>query len=819
MRRVITFGTFDLLHKGHLRILKRGKELGDYLVVGVSTDRLNAEKGKRSFFPQDQRLECVAALKYVDEVFLEDSLELKNSYIKEHKADLLVMGDDWDGKFDWVDCEVQYLSRTPNVSSSESKLGIAELLKCKKVVFGDTYIKKHYDCALSIINELTASNIAPILTVGKKIPSGIDCDCIVYFNKPVHEPSEEYADKPRVLIDHGASNLKWFLASQARYDFFDIIITAGPDHSQSLMSFFAEESSSHSKVRSAGFIKSSALFAQPRLSRVELAEKCNLDPTLPIVLFAPTWHISNNKDMAQAILEVSSIANHVASLHPETAHLDTSMLNLVENTDGMTTELLKHADCVVSDTSSTIFEAAALGKPVVQIGLREYSDNNAILFDFPYVAGTSELFCGGIFTRPGDVKVAVQIALSKGGLADDAMKVMHARLLEGTRIRSDSGHDIVEEISRACDLSRAAHWVGSDVAGRSRNLERVHQNLRFAKNRLIAHGGGDFGSHHASNSVESIEAALASVDVVELDFVLGADGIIVAHDTFEKRYGLDRPFAEVTCDEFLSSRYGGELTSIPFKTAIARCTSNGKALVCDIKDTRASYKHVVDSIHRVASELGVLGRVVLQCYSLEDFQYATQLGFERTLLAVWKYFYKDPVGAETFEFLRRCFEVNPHSIVGVSFPYINRHMEVPSYQSPQFSRFFGFWRRLYIHGAPTEAYPDILRRNLGLFADRYSMEYQFRDRPENFEWQEYLFLNPRLVDAGCDNEISATVHYLKYGKGEGRLARYITPSEFRYAEYLDVNPGLRKGGIGGVNSARAHWTLYGASEERKYRRS
>src|SRR5438045_5350631 len=100
--RVITFGTFDLLHEGHLRLLQRARALGDHLIVGVSTDRLNAEKGKRSFFSQDQRVQCVAALKYVDEVFLEDSLELKDEHIKQHAADLLVMGDDWEGKLDWV---------------------------------------------------------------------------------------------------------------------------------------------------------------------------------------------------------------------------------------------------------------------------------------------------------------------------------------------------------------------------------------------------------------------------------------------------------------------------------------------------------------------------------------------------------------------------------------------------------------------------------------------------------------------------------------------------------------------------------------------
>ncbi|GAA5033804.1 adenylyltransferase/cytidyltransferase family protein [Terrabacter aeriphilus] len=120
-RTVITFGTFDVFHVGHVRVLQRAAELGDRLVVGVSADALNvAKKGRPPVFNQDERLEIIAALKVVDEVFVEESLELKRDYIVEHGADVLVMGDDWAGKFDWVGdvCEVVYLPRTPSVSTT-----------------------------------------------------------------------------------------------------------------------------------------------------------------------------------------------------------------------------------------------------------------------------------------------------------------------------------------------------------------------------------------------------------------------------------------------------------------------------------------------------------------------------------------------------------------------------------------------------------------------------------------------------------------------------------------------------------------------------
>ena len=120
-RTVITFGTFDVLHVGHIRILKRAASLGDRLVVGVSADALNeAKKGRAPVFSQDERLEIIGSLKFVDEVFVEESLELKRDYIIEHRADVLAMGDDWKGRFDEFEdiCEVVYLTRTPAISTT-----------------------------------------------------------------------------------------------------------------------------------------------------------------------------------------------------------------------------------------------------------------------------------------------------------------------------------------------------------------------------------------------------------------------------------------------------------------------------------------------------------------------------------------------------------------------------------------------------------------------------------------------------------------------------------------------------------------------------
>lgn len=129
MVTVITFGTFDILHIGHIRILQRARALGDRLVVGVSTDALNrSKKGRAPVYPEEERLEIIKSLKYVDDVFLEHSLEQKAQYIKEHKADILVMGEDWSGRFDDMKalCRVEYLPRTIGISTTEL---IAEIQK------------------------------------------------------------------------------------------------------------------------------------------------------------------------------------------------------------------------------------------------------------------------------------------------------------------------------------------------------------------------------------------------------------------------------------------------------------------------------------------------------------------------------------------------------------------------------------------------------------------------------------------------------------------------------------------------------------------
>ena len=129
-KTVITYGTFDLFHIGHLRLLERAKTLageGGKLIVAVSSDRFNeVEKGKHCTVPDHDRMEIVAALRCVDQVILEENWEQKKTDIAKFGVDIFVMGDDWRGKFDFLkrQCEVVYLPRTPDVSSTEIKMNI-----------------------------------------------------------------------------------------------------------------------------------------------------------------------------------------------------------------------------------------------------------------------------------------------------------------------------------------------------------------------------------------------------------------------------------------------------------------------------------------------------------------------------------------------------------------------------------------------------------------------------------------------------------------------------------------------------------------------
>lgn len=124
MKRVITYGTFDLLHYGHINLLRRAKALGDYLIVALSTDEFNwREKQKKSYFSYDERKAMLEAIRYVDLVIPEENWGQKKTDVEKYHVDVFVIGDDWTGQFNFLrdQCEVVYLPRTPEISTTKIK--------------------------------------------------------------------------------------------------------------------------------------------------------------------------------------------------------------------------------------------------------------------------------------------------------------------------------------------------------------------------------------------------------------------------------------------------------------------------------------------------------------------------------------------------------------------------------------------------------------------------------------------------------------------------------------------------------------------------
>ncbi|WP_121616232.1 glycerol-3-phosphate cytidylyltransferase [Virgibacillus halodenitrificans] len=123
MKKVITYGTFDIIHTGHINLLRRAKEYGDYLIVALSSDAFNAMKGKKSYYTYEQRKAILEAVRYVDQVIPENTWEQKAEDVQKYNVDVFVMGDDWKGKFDFLAsyCEVVYLPRTIGISTTKIK--------------------------------------------------------------------------------------------------------------------------------------------------------------------------------------------------------------------------------------------------------------------------------------------------------------------------------------------------------------------------------------------------------------------------------------------------------------------------------------------------------------------------------------------------------------------------------------------------------------------------------------------------------------------------------------------------------------------------
>lgn len=762
MKRVITFGTFDMLHEGHLNILRRAKEFGDYLIVGVSSDELNEQKNKRCIMPLEQRLSIVRNLSLVDEVFVEESLERKNEYITNNCAHLLVMGDDWAGKFDWVDCETIYLSRTQGISTTEIKLGLLESVPQYRILFADYHILKHAHCADHYIEYLDDLNIFSSNVVRKKgnYPNE-RFDGIVVFNKADQELRNRYPETPIFLFDHGASNLKWFLGDWERYRSCDYFLTAGPDHAASMQSYFGEDEA----ILATAYIKSDVLFYPPTVSREELCKRYGLDPGKRIILYAPTWLLEETNDIATILNTLATVENSVVCQHVEKRKLEARPgLRVADNTGHAIADLIKHSEVVISDTSSVLYEAAALKKKVIQVLCDTYSNNPARGYDYPVTEGTGRLFVCGLPVRPQNIEWALRNIDEYEG----ALQYAQARILRGSRIMGNARRLITEKLISCIEGFKKEKPRKNDTTP---TRGQFLKNLVLSQNgRVIVHAGGVINGDKYTNSKEALEASCRRASLIELDVVECRDGLIVAHDGLESEYGFKSGFKDITVDEFERAAFRSRYTTMSVERAFRVVRDHDVNLVLDLKAHGKTYKNSIAEIGALAQEEGVIEKIVPQVYSYEDFETAREWSFYGCIVSLWKRFDRNPFSDTAIEELERIFAADPYYPIGIALRYQNTITGEINTEVPDVYKLKSFGVRVYVHAQPPTREEELLRSNFGVFAHDVDVDHD-RKFPSDFEWREYVRANQDLAKKGVTTEEQAKLHWLNHGRFERRRYR------------------------------------------------
>ncbi|MDH5634037.1 MAG: CDP-glycerol glycerophosphotransferase family protein [Gammaproteobacteria bacterium] len=622
-------------------------------------------------------------------------------------------------------------------------------------------------------------------------------DAIVVFNKADERLRHTYRETPIILIDHGASNLKWFLGSFERYLSCDYFLTAGPHHKESMESFFGPDNN----IKASAFIKSNLLFSSPSMTRKSFCARYNLDENKNIVLFAPTWFTEFNDDTRLVLDEIEKCDNHIVCQHVEKAQLDgETKLNIVSNDNNIIVEIMKHADIVISDTSSILYEAAALGKHIIQVLLKSYPDNPSKDYEYPVSAGSARFFVCGLPARPSQIGWAIKNVSNYS----DALSYSQKKILKGTVIARDSYRRITEQLITCINEFGSTSQKNRNEHDRSKYQKNL---MRVGAANVIAHAGGIVDGDGYTNSKESIIKSCRSNALIELDIVSCSDGLVVAHDETEEKYGLSQKFSDVTTDTFLQSRFNGKYTPMSFRQLCAFICDKDVYIVLDIKDVGDKYCKGVDDIHAVAAEYNVQGRLIPQVYCYEDFEHVIKYDFYGSMVSLWKYFDKDPFSAKSLENLERIFDADPYHPIGISLRYKNCVTGNVNTKNSDIYKLLSFGVKIFIHGQDRLIEEELLRNNFGLFSHHSLCE--TRDLiPSDFKWKEYLYLNRDLIKAGITEEHDVKLHWLNHGHKENRKYRFDIPNDFDWKMYLRINSCLQQSGLSEEYELKAHWTKF-----------
>ncbi len=515
--KVITFGTFDCFHIGHVNILKRAKELGDYLIVGVSSDELSSSKGKSLVSSLDQRMEIVKNMKCVDEVFVEERLEDKDLYIKQYKADALVMGDDWKDKFDWVSVPCVYLPRTESVSTTPLKLNIMKKSHIVNVGVINPHGKhaRYFDI-LAEYGPKYGMNFA-------KANKHRKFDLLVCFNRDDALRQNARNDTISVCMDHGCGIIKTFVGDARRYNEIDYFLTAGPDHTYAMKSYFGDDE----RIITAGYLGSSTLFSPPITDINNLRRMFNFNDD-EIILYAPTYVVSDIFDHVNVVIKTlkNSGLNYIVSLHP--GHNKTLLYETNFNTTQLDTfELIKLSDIVISDISSVLVEAASIGKKVIQTILKRYIDvPSSYDYDFPIIAGNRAMFLCGL---PCKVENLLSCIYKAKQTTVSYFNRLYERPLRGTIINTC----VIENIMLKLHEIAAFGTVKQRRDVRA-NMTKRNPTLR----KTIVCSGGTINNDIGTNTHESVVSTLRAHGcqrenncsergcIIELDLKLLQDGTL-----------------------------------------------------------------------------------------------------------------------------------------------------------------------------------------------------------------------------------------------------------------------------------------------------
>lgn len=742
--KVITFGTFDTFHEGHYNILKRAKELGDYLVVGISSDTLSEKKGKETVWKLRERLETVKNCDFVDEVFVEESLEQKLEYVKKYGAKILVMGDDWENAFDWVGITCVYFPRTPVISTTLTKIHDCLKQRTYTFLFYDMESVKHveyYNILVKCFNKIGIKHFELIRDYKylKTNPNVIDTiDAIIQFNNK--ELIEDYdfhqkiKNKPVILIDHGAATTKWFLMDLSRYQNIDYFLVAGPAHKKSMEFFFGK----NDRIISTGFIKSEFLFQDSIISKQKFVEKYNLDPQKKIIIYAPTWFLEHHsaviKEHRIVYEQLEKIGNYVVCLHPCCTRAARAAIDFMTKkkiiTNENTSEIMKLCDIVISDNSSIIIEALSIKKKTIQILMPLYVDNPATNYVYPLSAGTCNYFICGIPTKSDKL---YDLVVSLDDIPAEIYDTIRFNIKKGTYIYPDAYEKIVFNLLGICNKP----FNKEKKIQQTLKCSDISENCGYINKLYIAHAGGTINNFKYTNSKEAIQYSIdCGYSYIEVDIVKLLDNYALAHDSHEKHYGLEKKFGEITGNEFKQLKSQKKFTTLLLSDIFAILLKyKNLSFILDIKETTINeYKKVITYIVNGSasgdkdgdkegkggtSEL--LNRIIPQIYSLEEYQYLESINYPKCLCALWKKHDANPFHKKVFNNLIY-MTYGKVELIGISLRHINPSTGENNLESKYLYALQSYGKIVYIHdirkvNGVKITNDEIIMKSCGIYAD------------------------------------------------------------------------------------------------------